>query len=120
MEDVSTQPLDQAKGFALIIAGIIFFVQFLSFMVFFNFNGLTFFWIIGWLLLIPGFLVLGSTGFDSREDGVKKFVARITPNPIADGWFIVCIALAMISQHWTSLVCVIVQLPLIAFIYYYK
>jgi hypothetical protein len=121
MNESSKSELDLKGKTARAFAGIVFFMQILFFfMYFFNFNGVPLFLFIGWILLIPGFLLLCIAGFNSNQNRVKNFVSRLTPHPLPDGWLIVCIAAAMISQHWFSYVCVLIQLPIIFWVFYYE
>ena len=120
MNDSFDGVLDLKQKIALWTSGIIFLLQIMLFMYFFNFNGLPLFWVVGWTLLIPGFLLLGVSRINTEDSWIKKSVSRRTSQPLPDGWLIVCIALAMISQHWLSYLCVLGQLPLIIFVFYYE
>jgi hypothetical protein len=121
MNESSDSELGFKRKSARTFAGIVFFMQILFFFIyFFNFNGVPLFLFTGWILLIPGFLLLGVSGFNSEQNRVKNFVSRLTPHPLPDGWLIVCLAAAMISQHWLSYGCALIQLPIIIFVFYYE
>ncbi|MFW9835346.1 MAG: hypothetical protein ACFFEK_15200 [Candidatus Thorarchaeota archaeon] len=121
MNESSDSELGFKRKSARTFAGIVFFMQILFFFMYsFNFNGLPLFLFIGWILLIPGFLLLGVSGFNSDQNRLKNLVSRLTPHPLPDGWLMVCVAAAMISQHWFSYICVLIQLPIIIFVFYYE
>ena len=114
------------------IAGVFFVIQFFMFMYDFNFLGVPTITLIGWLLLIPGFLfiTLSKSALKdtaSKEEGGEWMYTpvifklrdnRIFRHPFLVGWFLMSIALAMISQNWISIFCMGVQLPLIVFAIY--
>lgn len=125
-EERKSNSMDQI---AELIAGIFFIIQFLVFMYSYNFQGIELLRWFGWLLLIPGFLFitlsitsLKKHGF--HEDGkswvfttvlVRQGVYGIVRHPFSLGWTMLAIALALVSQFWLSINCMIVQLPLIIF-----
>lgn len=114
------------------IAGIFFVIQFFMFMYDFNFLGVPTLALAGWLLLIPGFLLITLSksalkDTASKEEGgewihtpviLKLRGNRLLHHPFLVGWFMMSIALAMISQNWISIFCMGVQLPLIVFVIY--
>ncbi|MHA1964081.1 MAG: methyltransferase family protein [Candidatus Thorarchaeota archaeon] len=109
------------------IAGIFFLIQFIVFMYHYNFNGESFLRWIGWLLLIPGFLLLILSVSTLKKHGaleegkswvhttlnVQQGVYGIVRHPFSIGWILIVIALALVSQYWVSILCMGVQMPLI-------
>ena len=116
------------------LAGLFFAVQFMIFMYNFNFYGVPIFTWIGWLLLLPGFLLISLSksplkNETSIEEGIgwkytpsilRRSSNRLLRHPFLLGWLMICIALAMISQNWLSIFCMGLQLPLIVFSIYYE
>ena len=104
----------------LLIAGFFFILQFFVLAYNFNFHGVVIFTIIGWILLVPGFLLI-STSHSSMESHTvnqgkaKHFIHSLTPHPLLDGWLLMSIALALISQHLLCFIFMGVQLPLIIY-----
>lgn len=114
------------------IAGIFFVIQFFIFMYNFNFEGVPILTWIGWLLLIPGFLLISLSRSSLKnqatmEEGKGWMYAsvilklrgdRLIRHPFLVGWFMISVALSMISQNWLSIFCMGIQLPLIIFTIY--
>lgn len=129
MPTESEQRSDYKDRIVLPIAGIFFFLQFVGFMYNYNFHGIIFLTWFGWLLLIPGFLliIVSETTWkkhDTREEVhgetyvlniVKTYVSGLTSHPLYDGWLMISVALALISQYWLTVFCMGVQIPLIIF-----
>ncbi len=118
--------------FPTTIAGIFFMVQFFVFMYDFNFNGVVPIAFLGWLVLIPGFLLISlSKSSAKKEDSErigKKWMhspitlnldgTRIIRHPFLFGWILIIVGLPMISQNWLTVFCLGIQLPLIVFVIY--
>ena len=123
MPSISERRVDFKDNIVLPLAGIFFILQFCFFMYNFNFQGLEFITIIGWLFLIPGFLLVSVSQSvwktqDTRDDVpsiVAEYILGFTSHPLTDGWLMMSVALAMISQHWIVVLCMGVQVPLIIF-----
>lgn len=114
------------------IAGVFFVIQFSIFVYSFNFNGIPILTWIGWLLLIPGFLLISlsksalknQATIEERKDWLYVSVSlklrgnTLIRHPLLVGWFMMSVALAMISQNWLGIFCMEIQLPLIVFTNY--
>ena len=109
------------------IAGFIFVLQFFTLMTSYNFQGILILTWIGWLFLIPGFLLMTLSISALRKYGeaeenkswikttmlVDKGVYGVIRHPFSFGWIILIISLSMITQNWFSVLCMAVQIPLI-------
>jgi protein-S-isoprenylcysteine O-methyltransferase Ste14 len=127
MPKESENQYDFKDHVAASIAGIFFLIQFFIFMYYYNFNGESFLRWIGWLLLIPGFLLLTLSVSTLKKHGapeegkswvhttlnVQQGVYGIVRHPFSIGWILIVIALALVSQYWISILCMGVQMPLI-------
>ena len=116
------------------LAGIFFALQFMIFMYNFNFNGVPIITWIGWLLLIPGFLLISLSRLSPKNETsvnegngwkhtpaiLKQSNYKLLRHPFLYGWLMLCVALAMISQYWLSIFCMGFQIPLIVFTVYNK
>lgn len=114
---------------ALTLGGFLFIIQFFLFMIYYDFQGLKYVRFIGWLLLIPGFLFIMLSRSTLKEYGaseegkswvfstelVQRGVYSIIRHPFSIGWMIMTIGLALVSQYLLSILCVAIQMPLIAF-----
>lgn len=107
------------------IAGIFFLLQFFIFIFNYNFYGVVFLIWVGWLLMIPGFLLIIvsepiSKGIEetSTLQLMKNRISDLTQHPLYDGWLLFSIALTLISQYWLTFFFMGVQIPLILFIIY--
>lgn len=99
---------------AATMAGIFFIIQFVIFMYNYNFNGLSFLTWIGWLLLIPGFLLISLSESTLKTHRMNGFYSLLR-HPFSVGWLMMSVALVMISQNWFSFFCMGIQLPFIIF-----
>ncbi|MHA3963153.1 MAG: methyltransferase family protein [Candidatus Thorarchaeota archaeon SMTZ1-45] len=114
---------------ASIEAGVFFIIQLYIFMYYYDFQGVELLRWIGWLLFIPGFLFITLATTALRKHGlpeegkgwvfttvlVQQGVYGIIRHPFALGWSILTVALALVSQFWLSIFCMIIQIPLIIF-----
>ncbi|MGD9397600.1 MAG: hypothetical protein PVJ05_14285 [Candidatus Thorarchaeota archaeon] len=111
---------DYKNRIVLPIAAVFFLLQLIFFAYNYNFHGLVFLTWLGWLLLLPGFLLImvsestwrGRKLSDNLEL-LKTRVSRLTPHPLFDGWLLVSLSLTLISQDWLAFFCMGVQIPLI-------
>ena len=111
----------------VILSGLLFIIQFLLFMFYYDFLGVEIVRWIGWILLIPSFLLLTLSKSALNQYGapeenkswvfttvlVQQGVYKIVRHPFSMGWMIMTIGFAFISQYWLSILCMIIQLPLI-------
>ena len=126
MSEESRQREDYKDRLVLSIAAVFFLLQFVFFAYNYNFHGFVFLTWLGWLLLLPGFLLImvsestwrGRKLSDNLEM-LKTRVSRLTPHPLFDGWLLVSLSLAMISQYWLTYFFMGFQIPLIIFNIYY-
>jgi hypothetical protein len=120
MSEESGQMKDYKNRIVLPIAAVFFLLQLIFFAYNYNFHGLVFLTWLGWLLLLPGFLLImvsestwrGRKLSDNLEL-LKTRVSRLTPHPLFDGWLLVSLSLTLISQDWLAFFCMGVQIPLI-------
>jgi hypothetical protein len=103
------------KQFAKSIAAFVFLLQFFLFMYNYNFNGILFLTWLGWLLLIPAFLLISLKKQNLMNVENSKAHLR---NSFSDGWILMSIAFAMISQYWLNILFMAIQLPLVIFSVY--
>lgn len=97
---------------ARLIAGIVFLIQFFYFMYSYNFNGILLLTWLGWLLLIPGFLLVSL----KKQILIKEENNRThLRHSFSVGWILMSIALALISQYWLNTLFMAMQLPLVIF-----
>lgn len=127
LQEISISTLHQV---ALALGGFLFIIQFFLFMIYYDFQALEYVRFIGWLLFIPGFLLIMLSRSTLKEYGapeegkswvfstelVQRGVYSIIRHPFSIGWMIMAIDLALVSQYLLSILCVAIQLPLIAFI----
>jgi hypothetical protein len=97
------------------IAAFVFLLQFFFFMYNYNFNGILFLTWLGWLMLIPGFLLVSLKKQNLLKIENNKTHLR---NSFSDGWILMSIAFAMISQYWLNILFMAIQLPLVIFSVY--
>jgi hypothetical protein len=114
------------------VAGIFFMVQFYLFTIYFNFVGIPQLVWIGWLLLLPGFLLISlaklaitKCGESDEEAWISIQISssrfdRVFRHPFLLGWLLIVIALAMITQYWLCIFCMGIQVPLILFTIYIR
>ncbi len=121
-----TKKESEKKDFtAIIIAGFFFLLQFVLFMYNYNFLGYELLIWTGWLLLIPGFILISLSMSRLKESNIleeaststfcTKGVYEIVRHPLSLGWILLAVGFTFISQYWLSLYCLIIQLPLIVF-----
>lgn len=110
------------------LSGVLFVLQFLLFMFYYDFSGFVVVRWIGWVLLILAFLFFTLSKSALKQHGapeenkswvfttvlVQQGIYRVVRHPFSIGWIIMTIGLALVSQYWLSILCMIVQLPLIA------
>lgn len=131
MSEESEQESDLKNRVSLLIVGIFFILQFFFSFFHFNTQGVALVTLTGWLLLIPGFLLISVSesiwkrfsvetekGETDNPNRVKRYISGLTPHPLSDGWVLIVIALALISQDWFSFVCMGVQLPFLFVSFY--
>ncbi len=108
-------------------AGIFFILQLYVFAYSYNYSGIEIVRWIGWLLLIPSFLLITFSisaflkyGAIEEEkswvyttDFVQKGIYEIIRHPFSVGWTMFVVALAFTSQHWLGMFCMILQIPFI-------
>ena len=110
------------------LCGILFMLQILVFMFYYDFSGVVILRWIGWILLIVAFLLFTLSKSALKQHGapeenkswvfttvlVQQGIYGVVRHPFSMGWIIMTIGLAFVSQYWLSILCMIVQLPLIA------
>ncbi|MGY5860229.1 MAG: hypothetical protein RTU63_12745 [Candidatus Thorarchaeota archaeon] len=83
----------------LVAASLLMF-QFIIFFLFYNFTTNIYILGLGWILLIPGLiLVILSAKTDIKE---SERLYRFTKLPKYFGWSIISISLSFITQHWVT------------------
>jgi hypothetical protein len=87
----------------------------------YNFLGITILTLIGWVLLIPGFLLISLSETTLKKNPSTdtlieaKRVDNLLRHSFSIGWMMMSVALALISQYWLSIFFMGIQLPLIMF-----
>jgi protein-S-isoprenylcysteine O-methyltransferase Ste14 len=113
----------------ILLSGVLFVMQFLLFMFYYEFSGVVIVRWIGWIFLVAAFLLLTLSKSALKQYGepeedkswafttvlVQQGVYRIVRHPFAIGWITMAIGLAFISQYWLSSLGMVIQLPLIVF-----
>ncbi|MFW9960924.1 MAG: methyltransferase family protein [Candidatus Thorarchaeota archaeon] len=111
-------------------AGLSFLLQLLLLFYFDNFGLNIIVFGIGWLMLIPSFLLLTLSLMTLRSYGnvpdgkslldttaiVTKGVYGIIRHPLYAGYMLMSISLALISQSWFSGLCAVIVIPLVVII----
>jgi protein-S-isoprenylcysteine O-methyltransferase Ste14 len=111
------------------LCGILFILQILLFMFYYDFSGVVIVRWIGWILLILAFLLFTLSKSALKLHGapeenkswvfttvlVQQGIYRVVRHPFSLGWIIMTIGLALVSQYWLSVLFMIIQLPVIAF-----
>ena len=88
-----------------LIAAILFLIQMLLFFLYYNFVVDVYVLGIGWILLIPGLIlvILSVRDQESQTDkssSRSKSINQVSRYPLHFGWSIVSISLALIIQQW--------------------
>lgn len=105
------------------LGGALYLLQFLFLVLFYNIQANIMLLGLGWILLLPSFLLqvsslstLNSQGGVANAGGPKANaklvdtgVYAIVRHPLYTGWMMMSSALAMISQHWISVVLTVLQ-----------
>ena len=113
----------------MILSGVLFVLQFFLFMFYYDFLGVVIIRWIGWILLILAFLLFTLSKSALKQHGapeenkswafttvlVQQGIYRVVRHPFSIGWIIMTIGLALVSQYWLSVLCMIMQLPLLVF-----
>ncbi|MHA2397087.1 MAG: hypothetical protein ACXAC0_10315 [Candidatus Thorarchaeota archaeon] len=121
MPTESERRLERRNRILTLIAGFSFVLQFLLFMYSYNFLGITILTLIGWVLLIPGFLLISLSETTLKKNPSTdtlieaKRVDNLLRHSFSIGWMMMSVALALISQYWLSIFFMGIQLPLIMF-----
>jgi protein-S-isoprenylcysteine O-methyltransferase Ste14 len=111
------------------LCGILFMLQILVFMFYYDFSGVVILRWIGWILLIVAFLLFTLSKSALKQHGapeenkswvfttvlVQQGIYGVVRHPFSMGWIIMTIGLAFVSQYWLSILFMIIQLPVIAF-----
>jgi hypothetical protein len=120
MSEESGQMKDYIDRIAPPIAAVFFLLQFVFFTYNYNFHGLVVLTWLGWILLLPGFLliIISESTWRGQKLSVnlemlKTRVSSLTPHPFIDGWLLVSLSLTLISQYWLTFFFMCVQIPLI-------
>jgi len=112
------------------IAGLLFLMQIILLFYFDNFGLNILIFGIGWLMIIPSFLLLtlplrslsnySNLSDEGKTDDetlvVKKGIYGIVRHPLYVGWMLMSISLILISQSWLSMICALIIVPLILII----
>jgi len=112
------------------VAGLLSLVQLLLLFYFDNFGLNIIIFGLGWLMLIPSFLLLTLSLKTLKTYGdvlegrslvdttviVKKGVYGIIRHPLYVGWMLLSISLVLISQSWLSTLCALIIAPLVMII----
>lgn len=92
-----------------IVASILILVQFLFFILLYNFMANIIILGLGWLLLFPGFgLVLFSSNsqrtYSETEIVHNSILFKFEPYSMPLGWIIISLSLTLISQQWYAII----------------
>jgi protein-S-isoprenylcysteine O-methyltransferase Ste14 len=127
MNSNSYAPVDVYNNAIELIAGILFLLQLILLLYFDNFGLNVIIFGVGWILLIPSFVLLIApmkvlrTEDDAPENRraintisfAKRGIFRLLRHPLYLGWILMSIALVLISQSIFTSLCGIVIVPLV-------